>query len=69
MKKLKRRGTCLDEVIKNEHFDMALRRVSVSNSITSIKNILRYNWVDIFETINGVLQITAKNVKATRPFI
>ena len=44
---VKKAGTTLDEVIKVEHYDMALRRVSMSNSITSIKNILRYNFTDI----------------------
>lgn len=59
---VKKAGTTLDEVIKTEHFDMALRRVSMSNSITSIKNILRYNWTGIFERINGVEEILLQDV-------
>lgn len=51
---VKKAGTTIDEIIKIEHYDMALRRVSISNCITSIKNILRYNWSDIFEKINGI---------------
>jgi len=58
---LKKAGTTLDEIIKTEHYDMALRRVSISNSITSIKNILRYHWSDIFEKINGIEKILGKD--------
>ena len=54
---IKKAGTTLDEIIKIEHYDMALRRVSISNSIMSIKNILRYNWNEIFEKINGIENI------------
>ena len=59
---VKKAGTTLDEVIKVEHYDMALRRVSMSNSITSIKNILRYNFVQIFEEINGIEEILNKDI-------
>lgn len=59
---IKKAGTTLDEVIKTEHFDMALRRVSMSNSITSIKNILRYNWTQIFEKINGIEEILSEDI-------
>ncbi len=59
---IKKAGTTLDEIIKIEHYDMALRRVSVSNSITSIKNILRYNWTDIFEKINGIEEILNEDI-------
>ena len=59
---IKKAGTTLDEVIKTEHFDMALRRVSVSNCITSIKNILRYNWTYIIGKINGIEDILDKDV-------
>ena len=54
---IRKAGTSLDEIIKTEHYDMALRRVSASNSITSMKNILRYNWSTIFEKINGIENI------------
>lgn len=54
---VKKAGTSIDEIIKIEHYDMALRRVSASNHITSIKNIQRYNWNDIFEKINGIENI------------
>ena len=33
-------GTTIEEVIKKEHFDIALKRVSIGNCINSIKEIL-----------------------------
>ena len=54
-------GTEISEVIKKEHFDIAVRKVSVGNCIISIKNINRINMIDIFEKINGVEEILKKN--------
>ena len=59
---IKKAGATLDEVIKTEHYDMALRRVSMSNSITSIKNILRYNFANVFEEINGIEEILNEDI-------
>lgn len=50
-------GTTVSEVIKKEHFDIAVKKVSISNSITSIKKIQRINFLEIFEKINGVEEI------------
>ena len=47
-------GIEISEVIKKEHFDIAVKKVSMGNSITSIKNIQRINFIDIFEEINQV---------------
>ena len=47
-------GTTISEVIKKEHFDIAVRKVSIGNSITSIKKIQRINFLEIFERVNGV---------------
>ena len=47
-------GIEISEVIKKEHFDIAVKKVSMGNSITSIKNIQRINFIDIFEAINQV---------------
>ena len=47
-------GIDISEVIKKEHFDRAVKKVSIGNSITSIKNIQRINFIDIFEEINQV---------------
>lgn len=47
-------GSTVSEVIKKEHFDIAVRKVSMGNSITSIKKIQRINFLEIFEKINGV---------------
>ncbi len=50
-------GTTVSEVIKREHFDIAIKRVSIGNCITSIKKIQRINFLEIFEKINGVEEI------------
>ena len=50
-------GTSVSEVIKREHFDIAVRKISIGNSITSIKRIQRINFLEIFEKINGVEEI------------
>ena len=50
-------GTTVSEIIKKEHFDIAVRKVSIANSITSIKQIQRINFLEIFEKINGVEEI------------
>ena len=50
-------GTTVQEVIKKEHFDIAVKKVSIGNSITSIKKIQRINFLEIFEKINGVEEV------------
>ncbi len=50
-------GIEVSEVIKKEHFNIAVKKVSMGNSITSIKNIQRINFIDIFEEINQVDEI------------
>ena len=50
-------GTTVSDIIKKEHFDIAVRKVSMANSITSIKRIQRINFLEIFEKINGVEEL------------
>ncbi len=50
-------GIEISEVIKKQHFDIAVKKVSMGNSITSIKTIQRINFIDIFEEINQVDEI------------
>ena len=50
-------GLSISEVIQKEHFDIAVKKVSVGNSITSINTIIRVNFLEIFEQINGVEEI------------
>lgn len=47
-------GVSVQDVIKREHFLIASSKVSLGNSITSLKEIGRLNILDIFENINGV---------------
>ena len=50
-------GTTVSDVIKKEHFDIAVKKVLMANSITSIKAIQRINFLEIFEKLNGVEEI------------
>ena len=50
-------GNTVSEIISKEHFDIAVRKVSIGNSITSIKKIQRINFLEIFEKINGVEEL------------
>ena len=50
-------GTTVSDVIKKEHFDIALKKVSVGNSIVSINKLSHINFLQIFEEINGVEEI------------
>ena len=50
-------GMTVSEVIKKEHFDIAVRKVFIGNSIMSIKKIQRINFLEIFEKINGVEEL------------
>ena len=50
-------GTSVSDVIKKEHFDIAVRKVLMGNSIVSIKAVQRINFLEIFEQINGVEDI------------
>ncbi len=50
-------GTSIEEVIKKEHFDIALKKVSIANCITSMKELLRMDFKSIFEQTNGVEEI------------
>ena len=54
-------GLSITEVIQKGHFDIALKKVSMGNSITSINTILRVNFLEIFEQINGVEEILKKD--------
>ena len=54
-------GTTVSDIIKKEHFEIAIQKVLIGNSITSIKEIQRINFLEIFEKINGVEEILKKD--------
>ena len=54
---INKQGLSLAEVIKKEHFDIALKKVAMGNSIKSIHALQRMNFLEIFEKINGVEEI------------
>lgn len=46
-------GATISEIIKKEHFDIAVSKVAIGNLITSLKEINRIDFLEIFEIING----------------
>ena len=54
-------GMEISEVIQKEHYDIAILKVSLGNSILSLKEILRVNFLSLFEEINGVEDILKKD--------
>ena len=62
---ISKQGLSLSDVIKKEHFDIALKKVSIGNSIKSIHLLQRMNFLEIFEKINGVEEILKKDPSGT----
>ena len=58
---VERSGMSISEAIRKEHFDIAVRKVSIGNSILSIKAIQRINFSEVFEIVNGVEEIFKKD--------
>ena len=54
-------GMTISEVIQKEHYDIAILKVSLGNSILSLKEILRVDFLSLFEEINGVEEILKKD--------
>lgn len=54
---INKQGLSLSDVIKKEHFDIALKKVEMGNCIKSIHALQRMNFLKIFEKINGVEEI------------
>lgn len=54
-------GTTIQEVINKEHYDIAVKKVSMANSILSIKEMLRIDFLKIFEETNEVEEILRKD--------
>ena len=50
-------GTTVFECIRREHFDIATKKISIGNSITSINVLNRLNFMEIFDSINGVEEV------------
>ena len=54
-------GGTVTECINREHFDIATKKISMGNSITSINALNRLNFVEIFNNINGVEEVLKKD--------
>ena len=66
---VERTGSTISDIIKKEHFDIAQKKVSIGNSITSIKTIQRINFLEVFERINGVEEILRKDPAGVYDFM
>ena len=49
---VERSGMSISDAIRKEHFDIAVRKVSIGNSILSIKAIQRINFSEILNITN-----------------
>lgn len=56
-KQVNKMGMTISEIIRKEHFDIAIQKVSIGNSITSMREISRINFLSLFENINGVEEL------------
>ena len=56
-KQVEKTGTTIEKAINREHFDIALKTLSMKNSITSIKTTLRMDTISVFEAVNVVEKI------------
>ena len=54
-------GTTVEEIIRKEHFHIATIKNTIGNAISSIKNINRINFKELFENINKVEEILNKD--------
>lgn len=50
-------GFTIDECINKEHFDVASKKISIGNSISSINMLNKLNYAEIFDSLNGVEEI------------
>ncbi|MBQ9279781.1 MAG: hypothetical protein IJ215_01865 [Clostridia bacterium] len=55
-------GSTSSEVIKAEHYAIAVQRVSISNGILSIKNVSRLNWAGIFQNVSCIEKILSQDM-------
>lgn len=58
---VEKKGITVDQIIKKEHFIIAVSKVSIGNAIMSIKNISRLDFQEIFDSINVVEDILNKD--------
>ena len=58
---INKQGLTLNEVIKKEHFDIALKKVGIGNAIKSIHALQRMNFDEVFENINGANEILKRD--------
>ena len=50
-------GSTILDCINREHFDIATKKISIGNAITSINVLNRVSFIEIFDNINGVEEV------------
>ena len=60
-------GMKISEVISREHFDIAVRKLSIKNAIIGLRDISRMNMISIFKEINVVEQILKRDPAGVYP--
>ena len=60
-RQVNRMGMTISDIIRKEHYDIAIQKVLIGNSITSIREINRINYLSLFEKINGVEELLKKD--------
>ena len=50
-------GSTILDCINREHFDIATKKISIGNAITSINVLNRLSFIEIFDNINGVEEV------------
>ncbi|MFA5536135.1 MAG: glucoamylase family protein [Bacillota bacterium] len=50
-------GISLEEIVEQEHFEQASRKITVGHAIVSLKKATRFNWDEVFESLSKVESI------------
>ena len=54
-------GTTVTNLIKKEHFDIGIKKLTIGNCIRSIREISRINFAEIFENTSGIEELLNKD--------
>ena len=60
-------GTSIEEVIRKEHYDIALKKVAMANCITSIKELVRMDFLTVFEQSNKIEEVLKQDPAGVYP--
>ena len=58
---IERMGSSVSDVIKKEHFDIAVKKVLIGNLIISLKEISKIDFSEMYERLGGIEEILKKD--------